>query len=188
MRQQHIIPEDQKKLTEEWIKAHPTASHGEYMAEMKDTAPCSDCHYYTERRRITGRAVSRPPRPEKKNPPRERFGEKSRKILINYIKNHPEATHGDYMDDLGKKAPCSDVTYYSWRQKINGSNGTVKRSYVRSSHSLYNTVWTCPVENLDDPRAVLTDFIEKLNGMKRAHMEIVELKTPAILEVRETSR
>jgi hypothetical protein len=194
----HIIPEEEKKITEEWIRVHPTASHTEYMVEMKDKAPCSDCHYYEVRRQVTGKArPSNPPEIENSDKRgrhildrrKSRFSNEDRKILVNYIKNHPDATHGQYMQDLGKKVPCSDVTYYSWRKKNNGAGSErVKRSYNRVSHSLYNTIWTYPVEKLVDPREVLADFIDKLNGMKRAHMEIIELKMPAVLEVRETSR
>jgi hypothetical protein len=115
-----------------------------------------------------------------------------RKIMMTFIKAHPTATWNDYMADAGKKAPCSDAFYYSKRREEHGpsrSNGE-KRSYHRSNSTIYNTVWSHPVDKIDGTKPVnlLISFIEALNGMKRARFQVIELKQPAVIEVRESHR
>jgi hypothetical protein len=113
-----------------------------------------------------------------------------RKILMTFIKNHPEAKFREYIGGIGKKAPCSDAYYYFRRREIHGLKESGKRTYHRTNNTLYHTVWSFPVEKLETtkPLELLSNFIDTINTMKRGRFQITELKQPAVLEIRESSR
>jgi hypothetical protein len=121
------------------------------------------------------------------------------KLMMDYINKHPTATWSQYMAETNKKAACSDAYYYMRRREVHGLSRpapvpsknpvTGRRSYVRSNSGLYHTIWSYPTEKLNqEARDVLNDFVTHLNNMKRARFEIIELKIPPVIEVRETSR
>ena len=67
-----------------------------------------------------------------------------RKILMTFIKNHPDAKFREYIGGVGKKAPCSDAYYYFRRREIHGIKQGEKRTYHRTNNTLYHTVWSLP--------------------------------------------
>jgi hypothetical protein len=50
-------------------------------------------------------------------------------------------------------------------------------------------IWSYPSDKIGvQAKEVLDDFIATLNQTKRARFEVIELKSPAVLEVREISK
>jgi hypothetical protein len=127
------------------------------------------------------------------NPSQKRLTDAQRKILRDFIKKNPEATWKEFCAAC-KSFKISDAYYYMTRRDIHGNlnprtrnvEGETKR---RASSPLYLTVWSHPADKLgDETRAVLQDLVESLNGHKHTRWQLVELKNPAILELRERSR
>jgi hypothetical protein len=121
--------------------------------------------------------------------------EEHRELLKAYIKNNPDSTYTRFVNDIKGKVKCSDAHYYSVKREL-GIVST-KRSYVKSSGEkiprssfkspLYMTVWSCPIEKCPETaRKVLEDFISTMNGLRRSRFEVIEMKNPAVIEVRET--
>ena len=104
------------------------------------------------------------------------------------LKQHIESNPGDTFQEFSNKyrgTKVSDAYYYMLRRQIHGSTGP--RNANRKS--LYLTVWSRPMEKVTDvAKNVLNDFVDTLNKTKRVRFQVIEIKDPAVLEVREISR
>ena len=114
------------------------------------------------------------------------------KRLLEYIKHNPEDTYKDFLGKC-KSISISDAYYYMRRREIHGTTNPPRTPRgprgPRGSKSLYMKVWSYPSDKVNPPtKDVLNNFIETLNGTRRAHFELIELKDPAVVEVREITR
>jgi hypothetical protein len=110
-------------------------------------------------------------------------------LLDQLFKESPDMTYSMFME----KHPhfkISDAMFYGRRKLIITGKGytKTKRTYTRSTNSLYMTVWSKPVESLGTVQDVLKDFIETINTTQKLRWELVELKSPACLEIRQRTR
>ena len=105
-----------------------------------------------------------------------------KKFLEEFIRKNPTATWENF-NALGK-VKISDACFYSYRRRFIGQTSGTGR---RSSTPLYMTVWQYPSDKVDEEaKKMLRDLIENLN--KRANWQLIELKDPAMLELREKSK
>lgn len=118
-----------------------------------------------------------------------RLTNRQKGILHDFIKKNPNATWKDYaaaMKSVKGSHVVSDAYYYTARREQHGSNDPRAK---RKSSPLYLTVWQYSTDRLgNESRVMLQDLVEHLNGQKRTRWELVELKTPAVLELRERSK
>ena len=127
------------------------------------------------------------------NPTQKRLTDAQRKTLHEFIKKNPEATWREFSQEC-KSVKISDAYYYMTRRDIHGNTNPRGRSVKgetkrRSSSPLYMTVWQYPTENLGaDARAMLQNLVESFNNQKHSCWQLIELKDPAMLELRERSR
>jgi len=117
--------------------------------------------------------------------------------LKDYIKNNPSKTYSEFRKDLNVQ--ISDAYYYYVRRDIHGKSKSPKaskqktekifRSYSRHISPLYMTIWTYPTEKTTPQTIeVLKNLIDSLNKIKRTRWDIVELKDPSVIEIRERSK
>lgn len=110
------------------------------------------------------------------------------KTLETYIKSHPDATFSVFVKDIGGKVKCSDAHYYFKRRELLGpSNSPHARRNGRAT--LYKTVWSYPsIKVSPGAKEVIKDLIEKLNLDHRGHFTLIEMKDPAVIELRDSHR
>lgn len=120
--------------------------------------------------------------------------DEQRELLKAYIKNNPDSTYSKFVNDIRGKVKCSDAHYYSVKREL----GVVSsRPYTKSSGEktprtsfkspLYMTIWSSPIEKCPEAaRRVLEDFVATMNGLRRSRFEVIEMKNPAVIEIRET--
>jgi hypothetical protein len=106
-----------------------------------------------------------------------------------YVKDNPTDTYQQFKQKC-KSVNVSDAYYYMRRREVNGSSRSPRILGAKGSRSpLYMKIWSYPSDKIGvQAKVVLDDFIATLNQTKRARFEVIELKSPAILEVREISR
>ena len=115
----------------------------------------------------------------------------AKRLLKEYVKKNPSNTYAQFREALGAKVKCSDAHFYSERRKAanGGSSSTGVRRYGKISSTIYKTVWSYPAEKVSPAtREILKDFIEKFNMDFRANYSLIEMKEPAVVEVREAQR
>jgi len=111
-------------------------------------------------------------------------------LLDQLFKKAPDMTYSTFLE----KHPhfkISDAMFYNRRRLINTRKGYTKaekRTFTRSTNSLYMTVWSKPIESLGTAQDILKDLIETLNTTQKLRWELVELKSPACLEIRQRTR
>jgi len=116
-----------------------------------------------------------------------RMNEEEKAIIKTYVEKNPTGTFTSFKDAVGGKVICSDTHFYQMRRKILGNTSAASPKVPRTP--LYMTVWSYPTEQFtSETKKVLNDFIQSLNGMRRARFQMIELKDPAIVEIRETSK
>jgi hypothetical protein len=100
-----------------------------------------------------------------------------------FLTRNPGGSYSQFKEEF-PKFKISDVMFYNRRE--GGSVSKVPRQ------SLYMTVWSYPVDKMDcecgQARKVLSDFIDAMNKTRKTNWQVIELKSPAVLEVRETTR
>jgi hypothetical protein len=118
-----------------------------------------------------------------------KLSDEQRKKLKEYVKEHPEDTHKDFMKKC-KGVKISDAYYYMVRRDVNGpSRNSSGPKTHRKPKGLYLTVWSHPSEKVSaDCKAILIDFLTTLNDSTRGRFELIELKDPAQIEIREATR
>ena len=124
------------------------------------------------------------------NPHQKRLTNEQRKTLRDYIKKNPASTWKEFCTAC-KSVKISDAFYYMTRREIHGKsrNRGEDETRRRSASPLYLTVWQYPTEKLGtESRAMLLNLLESFNSQKHTHWQLVELKDPAVLELRERSR
>jgi len=122
-----------------------------------------------------------------------RMSDEQKTLLQDYIKKNPDSTYTQFSKDIKGQVKCSDAHYYSVKRSIYGPSSS-PRAYnrqistgPRKTATLYMTLWSYPVEKVsNDTRAALKDFLETLNSVRKSHFSIVEMKDPAVIEIRET--
>jgi len=121
------------------------------------------------------------------NPYQKRLTDSQRKILHDFIKKNPDATWREFSVAC-KSVKISDAYYYMTRRDIHGPTKT-KAGTRRKASPLYMTVWQYSTEKLEsEARIMLQSLVESLSSHKNARWQLVELKDPAIIELRERSR
>lgn len=121
--------------------------------------------------------------------------DEQRELLKAYVKNNPNSTYSKFVIDIRGKVKCSDAHYYSVKRELGivssrpytkkSSGERIPRNSFKSP--LYMTIWSYPVEKCPEvARKVLEDFVGTMNGLRRSRFEVVEMKNPAVIEVRET--
>jgi hypothetical protein len=113
-------------------------------------------------------------------------------IIDNLFKETPELTFMKFKA-MHPNFTISDAMFYNRRRLIvtgqkYSKPGTEKRSYTRSNNALYMTVWSKPVESLGTAQDVLNDLIQTINNSQKLHWELIELKNPPCLEIRQKTR
>jgi hypothetical protein len=107
-------------------------------------------------------------------------------IVDDFIARNPEGTYSQFMEDY-PLAVVSDATFYIRRGSSKGADAR-----PRTGASLYMTIWSCPVDQLacecGQARKVLSDFIDAMNRARKTNWQMIELKSPAVIEVRETTK
>ena len=118
-----------------------------------------------------------------------KLNDEQRKIIKNYINRNLDGTYTSFKLEIGDRVNCSDTRFYQIRREILGGKGI--KSTKRGRHSrtpLYMTLWSCPAEECsEETKKVLSDFIQNLNNIRNARFQIVELKEPNVIEIREMS-
>lgn len=110
-------------------------------------------------------------------------------LLKDYVKKNPSNSYSQFREALGNRVKCSDAHYYFERRAANGGSSTGVRRYGKISSTIYKTVWTYPAEKVSPvTREILKDFLEKFNMDYRANYSLIEMKEPAVIEVREAQR
>jgi hypothetical protein len=119
--------------------------------------------------------------------------EDQRIILRAYVKNNPTHTYAQFLSGIKGRVHCSDAHYYAMRRAEHGAAINPRKysmSGARPRSPVYMTVWSCPQEKINkgSPKDILKDFITTLNAMRRTRFDIIELKEPAEIEIRESTR
>lgn len=79
----------------------------------------------------------------------------------------------------------SDAGFYGRRRDNNGGPSQIRVNRP----GLYMTLWSFPIEKLNEQAlTVLTDLIDTMNKSRRTNWQLIELKTPAVVEIRELSK
>jgi hypothetical protein len=108
-----------------------------------------------------------------------------------YVKDNPTDTYQQFQQKC-KSVNVSDAYYYMRRREVNGSSRSPRVPGTKGPSSrspLYMKIWSYPSDKIGvQAKEVLDDFIATLNQTKRARFEVIELKSPAVLEVREISK
>ena len=120
--------------------------------------------------------------------PRIRLTKGQKEILREYLKKNPDATWKEYKEAMkGIKGVhvVSDAYFYTARRELHGSDDP-RMAGKRKSSPLYLSIWQYSTERLgNESRAMLQDLVDTLNSQKRTRWQLVELKNPAVLELRE---
>lgn len=139
---------------------------------------------------MSGKMANGPQRSYRTN----HLSSEQRDILKAYIKSNPDSTFAQFEKDIKGKVKCSDSYYYYVKRDVSGPS---KRAYTRrdpnapttkaSKSPVYMTIWSYPTEDFNDgARKILKDFVETLNASRRSRFQIIEMKDPSIVEIRET--
>lgn len=118
-----------------------------------------------------------------------RLTDEQKNFLKDYIQKNPTNTYTQFVIDIKGKVKCSDAHYYMIKRNLLGmpSSRAQARPRTASRSPLYMTVWSIPSNKCPEvARVVLEDFISTMNGLRRSRFEVIEMKSPAIIEVRET--
>jgi hypothetical protein len=103
--------------------------------------------------------------------------------IDNFLRNNPSATYNDFKASH-PNISISSFTFYARRKKLLGLSSISDKPHKAR---LYMRVWA--KEN-SDPKVVIAirDLITALNKCGRAHLEMVELANPSLIEVREVTK
>lgn len=123
-----------------------------------------------------------------------RISEDHKAQMKKYIEANPEATYTQFQKDLGSKIKCSDAHYYTIKRSVFGPSRPAPRAYNRNpdaiprkTATLYLTLWSYPAEKVSpETKEVLQDFINTINGVRKSRFTLIEMKDPAVVEIRET--
>jgi len=129
-------------------------------------------------------AMVKPPEKPKKG--KRPYNKVDYTVVDDFITRNPEGTYAQFREEF-PLAIISDAAFYIRR---GGTKGTDARP--RTGASLYMTIWSYPVDKLDcvcgQARKVLGEFIDAMNKARKTNWQMIELKSPAVIEVRETTR
>jgi hypothetical protein len=102
-------------------------------------------------------------------------------LIDEFIRQNPAAKYKAFKT-IYPKIAISDFTYSIRRRKLLGAS-----SEKSDKPRLYMRMWTR--EN-NDPKVTdaIRDLIAALNKSGRAHLEMVELANPSLIEVREVAK
>jgi hypothetical protein len=171
-----------------YLKNNPNSKYRQYLLEVEGKPYSRET--FNQHKKIYGNWSYGKDRPK-----RGSYAKSSRKkLLISYIKNNSLSDYSQYKQEVEGKAYCDDIFNQYFKKIYKCRPGALPLVPVQSEKSvfvktpgLYKTLWSCPAVNINESgRDSLKDFVETLNSKKQMRLEFIELKWPAVLEIRES--
>jgi hypothetical protein len=155
-----------------YIKAHPTAPYSKF---IKDTGfQISNPSYFTARTKLFKTKSSK-----SKTPKTSRFTKLEK--LKEFIKDNPDATYSDFQ----KECPSLKVSKYAYTYHCRKLFGPRRIKPGRGGR-IYKTLWSRPTQKMTkQTKVILSEIVKLLNEGGRTRWQLVEIKNPQLIEIRE---
>jgi len=165
-----------KKQVLDFLKDNPTATH---KICLEAGLKVSESHF--SRIRKSGRKM---PRVAERVSGKRGYKKIDYTLVDQFLSQNSNGTFAQFKQEH-PDFTISDAGFYGRRRENNGGSSQTRTNRP----GLYMTLWSYDAEKLNDQaRTVLTDLIETMNKSRRTNWQFIELKTPAVVEIRELSK
>ena len=131
-------------------------------------------------------ALVKPEKPHQNKKGKRPYNKVDYTVVDDFITRNPEGTYSQFKEEF-PSAIISDAAFYIRRGSPKGTD-----TRPRTGASLYMTIWSYPVDKMGcecgQARKVLGEFIDAMNRARKTNWQMIELKSPSVIEVRETTR
>ena len=174
-----------KKNVVDFLKSNPTATH-------KD---CSDAglkvseSHFSRIRKSYQKSDQKNKRVMAKVPEKRTYNRIDYTLVDQFLCQNPNGSHSQFKKEY-PDFEISDAGFYGRRRNGNsGNENSSPAKAVLNRPSLYMTLWSYPTEKLNsETQEAINNLVETLNKSRRTNWQIIELKNPAVVEIREISR